>query len=145
MKKLLYVFVSIILVSLLTNCNADARGKNEGIQFFKGDVKEMFAKAEQENKLIFVDVYASWCGPCKLLKKKTFPDKEVGTYFNNKFVNMTFDGEKGEGIAIAKKYNVKAYPTLLVIDSKGNVVATTLGYMTPEKLLEFGKSVSTKK
>lgn len=145
MKKLLFVFTSIILLALTTNCSAVAPGKDEGIQFFKGTVQEMLEKAEQENKLIFIDVYASWCGPCKLLKKKTFPDKAVGDYFNDTFINVTYDAEKGEGIAIAEKYKVTAYPTLLIIDSKGNVVSSILGYMTPEKLLEFGKSVSAKK
>lgn len=52
-----------------------------GIQFFEGSYAVALAKAKAENKLLFVDIYASWCGPCKRLKATTFRDPEVGAYF----------------------------------------------------------------
>jgi uncharacterized protein YyaL (SSP411 family) len=59
-------------------------------------------KAKKENKLIFVDAYASWCGPCKLMVKNIFPLKTVGDYYNSHFINAKIDMEKGEGIELAK-------------------------------------------
>jgi len=144
MKKLLFVLLGIVLINFAVGCNTQAAEKGDGIKFYKGSWKEVAQKADKENKLIFVDIYATWCGPCKLLKKKTFPDKEVGAYFNSKFINTTFDGEKGDGITLAERYKIKGYPTLLILDSKGNVVAQTAGYMSPEALIRFGKSVEGK-
>ena len=56
----------------------------EGIQFHKGTWAEALALAKKDNKFIFLDVYASWCGPCKQLKKRTFSNDKVGTYFNER-------------------------------------------------------------
>ncbi len=144
MKKLLFVLLGIVLINFAVGCNTQAAEKGDGIQFYKGNWKEVAQKAADENKLIFIDIYATWCGPCKLLKRKTFPNEEVGTYFNSKFVNATFDGEAGDGITLAEKYQIQGYPTLLILDSKGNVVAQTAGYMSPKALIEFGKSAEGK-
>lgn len=112
----------------------------EGVQFYEASWNDILIKADKENKLIFVDIHASWCSPCKMLKKHTFPDKEVGKFFNKNFINASFDGEEGDGIELVEKYNVQAYPTLLILDKKGNVVAQTMGFMQSDYLIRFGES-----
>lgn len=112
---------------------------SHGIQFIEADWNKALEQAKKENKLIFLDAYASWCGPCKLLKKKTFPDKEAGDFFNKNFINVAVDMEKGEGPALGAKYQVTAYPTLIITDTEGNLVAYTRGYISPRQLIEFGK------
>lgn len=74
----------------------------DGIKFGKQSFAKTLEQAKKENKLIFLDAFASWCGPCKLLDKNVFPKKEVGDYFNANFLNLHIDMEKGEGIEIAK-------------------------------------------
>jgi len=96
--------------------------------------------AKKENKLIFLDVYATWCGPCKKLKSKTFSDKEVGDFYNQTFINVALDGEKGEGLELARKYGVRGYPTLLFIDANGKVVSGTSGYHNPSEFIALGKA-----
>ena len=66
----------------------------------------------------------------------TFKEEIVGKYFNEKFISIKIDMEKGEGIDLMKKYEVKAFPTLFVLDAKGNVVKRMMGAMDSKKLLE---------
>lgn len=108
-----------------------------GIQFHRGTWDEALQLAKKENKLIFLDVYATWCGPCKKLKKTTFSDKEVGKLFNNTFINVSLDAEQGEGGVLAQKYQIEAYPTLLFIDAEGKVVKGASGYRNPKELIEL--------
>ncbi|UEQ78388.1 thioredoxin family protein [Chryseobacterium arthrosphaerae] len=111
----------------------------QGIKFEDGNFASILAKAKKENKLIFVDAYASWCGPCKLMVKNIFPLQSVGDYYNAHFINAKIDMEKGEGIDLAKKYNVKAFPTYLFIDGNGEAVHRTLGYVEEKDFIQFAK------
>lgn len=111
----------------------------QGIQFIEDNWNKALEEAKKENKLIFLDAYASWCGPCKLLKRKTFPDKTAGDFFNKNFINVAVDMEKGDGPALGAKYRVTAYPTLIITDTNGNIVTYTQGYISPKQLIEFGK------
>lgn len=129
MKKLL-------LIALLMMCSwfAGANDK-DGILFAQGSWKEITAKAKREGKMIFIDCYTSWCGPCKRLSAEVFPLKNVAEVFNKDFINYKVDMEKGEGIDLQRKFHVGAYPTLLWVDHKGNVVHRIVGFVKPEKLL----------
>ena len=130
MKKIipfLFLLISTMLFS------------QDGIKFGKQSFAQTLEQAKKENKLIFLDAFASWCGPCKLLDKNVFPKKEVGDYFNANFLNLHIDMEKGEGIEIAKKYSIYSYPTLLFIDGDGKVVYKAAGYMSPQELISIAK------
>ncbi len=111
----------------------------KGIQFHEGSWAEVLEAARTQQRIIFVDAYAEWCGPCKAMARNTFPNAEVGAYYNAHFINYQFDMEKGEGIAFAEKYQVNAYPTLLYIDYRGEVVHQALGYRDPGQLIAAGK------
>lgn len=100
---------------------------------------DVLAQAQKENKIIFIDAYASWCGPCKLMAKNIFPQPEVGDFYNANFINTKYDMEKGEGIALAKKYGVKAYPTYLFINADGELLYTGTGYYAAKDFIEIGK------
>jgi thiol-disulfide isomerase/thioredoxin len=108
----------------------------QGIEFEHGTFAEALAKAKSENKMVFMDCYTSWCGPCKMLAKNVFPQKEVGDVFNKQFVNFKIDCEKGEGPEIAKKYGVNAYPTMLFLDGEGKVVHKIVGGTSVEGIIE---------
>ncbi|ALR30830.1 thiol:disulfide interchange protein [Chryseobacterium sp. IHB B 17019] len=111
----------------------------QGIKFEDTNFTTILAKAKKENKLVFIDAYTTWCGPCKLMVKNVFPQKAVGDYYNAHFVNAKIDMEKGEGIEIAKKYNVKAFPTYLFVDGNGEIVHRTLGYVEENDFIQFAK------
>ena len=97
--------------------------------------EEALAAAKKENKLVFVDFFTTWCGPCKMMSNKVFPQKEVGDFMNAKFIPLKLDAEK-EGAALAKQYGVKAYPTYVVMDGDGKEVAKFSGYMDGPKFIE---------
>jgi len=109
----------------------------QGIKFEEGNFRSILAKAKKENKLVFIDAYAVWCGPCKLMVKNIFPLKPVGDYYNANFVNAKIDMEKGEGIDLAKKYNVKVFPTYLFINGDGEEVHRTIGYVEEKDFIQF--------
>lgn len=117
-------------------------GFGQGMTFETGNWASILKKAKKEKKLIYLDAYTSWCGPCKMMKKNVFPDATVGEYFNVHFVNAQIDMEKGEGPGLAQKYNVRAYPSHLFIDSNGNLVHMGLGYRDPSGFIELGQQAN---
>jgi thiol-disulfide isomerase/thioredoxin len=111
-----------------------------GIQFFEGSWADAVAKAKKEHKLIFVDAYAVWCGPCQRMAKEVFTLPEVGTFYNKNFINVKFDMEKGEGSKFAQKYQVSSYPTLLFIDETETVVNVAKGSRPADQFVALGKA-----
>lgn len=146
MKNILYIaFTAITLVVVYAFANPKVDFKSDttdGIQFYKGTWEEAVQLAKKENKLIFLDVYATWCGPCKQLKKNTFSNTEVGTFYNQHFVNVALDGEQGEGKISMQKYGLSSFPSLLFIDNNGKVVGQTSGYHNPDQFIELGQKFS---
>ncbi|MGI9580424.1 thioredoxin family protein [Chryseobacterium sp. RRHN12] len=126
-------------IAILSSIFIGALAWAQGIKFEEGNFASILAKAKNEKKLVFIDAYASWCGPCKLMVKNIFPLQSVGDYYNSHFINAKIDMEKGEGIELAKKYNVKAFPTYLFIDGNGEAVHRTLGYVEEKDFIQFAK------
>lgn len=117
-----------------------AFAQTEGIQFFEGSFAEALLTAKSNNKLLFVDCYAVWCGPCKWMEKNVFPTAEAGKFFNEHFVCYQLDMEKGIGPDVAKRFGVTAYPTYLFIDGNGKVVHRATSSMPAEDFIALGKT-----
>ena len=73
-----------------------------------------------------------------LLKLKTFPNKDAGQFFNANFVNLSFNREKGEGLQLFQAYRLKAFPTLIILDSDGKPLLAAERYMDAKTLIAFG-------
>lgn len=111
-----------------------------GINFFHGTWKEALAVAQEENKLIFLDAYAAWCGPCKMMARTTFKEKEVGEFFNANFINVKMDMEKHpEGPRLSNQLYLTAYPTMYFLNYSEKPIYKTLGYLKANKLIAEGK------
>jgi thioredoxin-related protein len=130
MKHLLFILSIAFLPFFLTA---------QGVSFEHSEWKTILEKAKSENKIIFMDAFTVWCGPCKMMSNQTFPNKEVGDFYNKNFVSVKMDMEKGEGVDLARKYKVNLYPTLLYIDGDGEIVHRTAGFMWPKEFIELGK------
>lgn len=112
----------------------------KGISFKKDAWNEILKQAKVEKKIIFVDAYASWCGPCKMMSANVFTNEEVGGFFNRNFINAKIDMEVGEGIDLASRYEVTAYPTLLFINSEGKLLHKAIGYQEAADFMTTGRN-----
>lgn len=119
--------MKIILLGGLLLWGLLSVAQDRSVAFKDISFQEALAKAKQSNKLLFVDCYTSWCGPCKMLAKEVFTNNEVADYFNERFVALKVDCEKGEGPKLREQFGVSSYPTLLFIDGEGKVVNKIMG------------------
>ena len=112
----------------------------QGMDFFHGTWDEALQEAQKEGKLIFVDSYTKWCGPCRRMQKNIFPTKKAGDFYNKHFINVKMDMETQEGMKFGITYPVGAYPTFFYISPKGKVVFTKKGGRDIERFIEMGKN-----
>ncbi len=127
--------IAPIAICLLLLIAGACRAQEAGIRFQTLTWENTLKQAQQTRKMIFLDCYTSWCGPCKMLARTTFKNDTVATLFNDKFVCIQMDMEKGEGPALAKRYAVNAYPTLLFLTPDGTLKHSVVGFMNAQKLL----------
>ncbi len=99
----------------------------QGIHFDSISVKEALEKAQKERKMVFVDMWATWCVPCKMLAETLFSQKEVGEYMNSRFICVKCDIDTQEGKILKKRYGVNRVPTLLILQPDGEVRCFMLG------------------
>lgn len=112
----------------------------QGIDFQHKPYAEVLAMAKEQNKLIFVDVFTTWCGPCRHMAQEIFPQKEVGDFYNANFLNMQIDAENTEdGQMIAKNFNVTAFPTFLFINGDGELTYRFMGSKMADKFIDEGR------
>ena len=134
MKRVLYSLL-LCMATVMAHAQTD-----EGIKFFDGTYEEALVKAKAENKLLFLDCYADWCGPCFKMAKEIFTLKEVGEYFNAHFISLKCNMEKNEaGKALRKRFDVQSYPTLLFVSPEGFVTGRRRGFTGTDSLLAFAR------
>jgi thioredoxin-related protein len=112
---------------------------NSQVKFQTLSFEEGLAQAEQQHKMIFIDVFAVWCGPCKMLDRDVFPNKELGNYLNAHFINLKIDGDKPENREIREFFEVDAYPTLLFIDPVSGNIRKIRGFADANEVLKEAK------
>ena len=132
MNRLILGFIIIIFLPAI--------GISQGIEFMHDPTwEELVAKAKEEKKVIFIDAYTVWCGPCKRMSKNVFTDQEIGDFYNKNFINVKFDMEKSAGRVFGSKYPVSGYPTLYFIDYSEEIVLKEMGAKSIPAFLELGK------
>ena len=108
----------------------------QGVAFSEASFDEAVAEAQRDGKLVFVDAYAVWCGPCRRMSSDVFPRADVGAFFNEHFVSLKIDMEQAPGRAFGKRFPVSSYPTLMFIDGAGELVQRVVGAQGPEQLIK---------
>ncbi len=92
-------------------------------------------KASDQMLMVFVDVYATWCGPCKLMDKEVYTDPTVAAYMNSNFVNVRMDGETDYGRKYAAEQKLEGYPSMFIFSSDGESVSKVIGFTPAEELV----------
>lgn len=148
MKKILYITLVFGLVTL-----------NSLAQEIKWvSLNEAIELQKKTPKKIMMDVYTNWCGPCKMLEKNTFQNKDVAAYINEHYYAVKFNGEGNDVIRYSDKdfsnpnYNpakantrnsphqlarylqINAYPTIVFFDESAAIIAPIPGYKTPSQI-----------
>jgi thioredoxin-related protein len=145
---------SVLIVSLccllLVACNSSsytyspkskAAAKKSLVQFKEDPLlSSTFEEAEESGKYVFIDFYTDYCPPCKVMDKEVFSNPDLAAYLNDHFINVKINAGKQKGANLASLYNVKAFPTLIFTDFKGNMImkkeggtsVSTLKYMAEE-------------
>ena len=147
MKRIILYIALCLAIPLtgITKGKPTAKKPITEIHFIQDAWSEALKQAAAQHKYIFVDAYAVWCGPCKMLRETTFKDAKVAEFFNQNFVNISIDMEKGVGPQLQQQWHLEAYPTMIIFNSAGKPVLGTVGYIKAGELLKFGKQGLAKK
>jgi thiol-disulfide isomerase/thioredoxin len=140
MKMQIKQFLNLLIVLCLLNFHLPA----QGIIWQKGNFESILNKAKAEKKLVYVDIFTTWCGPCKQMDAEVFTNSEVGKTFNENFVCYKIDGEKGEGKDLVEYFELESYPTSMFLDAEWNVVLKLEGFRPKERLLEAADKVKVR-
>ncbi|MDG1333922.1 MAG: thioredoxin family protein [Crocinitomicaceae bacterium] len=132
-KKIIYAF-AIITISIQTSLA-------EGIIFQDLTLKQGLEKAKKENKKVFIDVYATWCGPCKYLSKNIFIDDDLGAFMNEHFISLKIDGEKGDGPELMSDFDLSSYPTMLFLNQEMDLLKKIVGAVGADEIETAGNAV----
>lgn len=138
MKRLQFLMIGFMAML----CALPGQAQDQGIQFHHGNWNSALASAEKEDKLIFVDCFTDWCGPCKWMAANVMTDPALGKFFNDNFINVGMDMEKGEGPDLAKKYKINFFPTLLFLNAKVELVHKVVGVRQIPDFLKMGQTVA---
>lgn len=104
------------------------------------EMREAQQRASDQQLMMFVDVYATWCGPCKLMDQQVYTDHTVADYMNANFVNVRLDGESEYGRIYATEQRLEGYPSMFIFSREGEPVSKVIGFTPPEELVQSLKS-----
>ncbi|MBT8245585.1 MAG: thioredoxin fold domain-containing protein [Winogradskyella sp.] len=147
MKK---IIISVFVLLLAINVSAQ---EINWVTF-----EEAVALQKKNPKKIMMDVYTNWCGPCKMLDRNTFKNKDVVAYVNKNFYAVKFNGEGNDEVTYKENtfknpgydptklnrrnsahefvrfFQIRAYPTIAFFDEELKLIAPITGYQRPQQL-----------
>ncbi len=99
------------------------------------DIETSTETAKAQKKMMLVDVYTTWCGPCKRMDAETYSDPRVKRFIKEHFIAVKVDAEDNQGREFCEKNNVHSYPTLLIFDEAGTTIDRFSGFVSVRELL----------
>jgi thioredoxin-related protein len=151
MNNIKKIFSLCLLFAFVTSYAQEQSAINWASGLTWQQVKE---KAKKENKYIFIDAFATWCGPCKKMDKEIYPNDTIGSYFNEKFISIKVQMDQTEkdnafvkswyedAEAINKQYRVQGYPTLIFLSPEGTLINQVLGYQSVNDLIAAAQTAT---
>lgn len=129
------IIISAAIFMLIAFCSK----AQEGVSFEELDWIEALEKANEENKLVFLEAYVNWSQPCTMLEKFALQDEGVGAFYNENFINIRMDMEAFPGVELAEIYEIYAFPYLLFVRPDGEVVHRGCGVLDAKEMIALGK------
>lgn len=131
MKKILIVLPALLLASFVWGQTS----------FMTGSLDAVRKEAIRQEKLVFIDIYTTWCNPCKQMDRDVFSRRDVEEFMQRHFVCARYDGEQPTGAALSQRYDVDAVPTFLIFDTRGELLARTSGARTAREFLRDMRTI----
>ncbi len=134
MKRYIFVLIGLMLSATgFTHVKYD-EAKSWNI-FTEDEYALALKRSKAENKLVFIDFYATWCSPCKWMEETTLSDKRVVKILNEKYITIKVDIDDFEGFEIKEQFEVQTLPTLIFLNSNGEMIKRFNETMGTEKFL----------
>jgi thiol:disulfide interchange protein len=150
LNKAVYIIIAFVFVLMTSSCRTNkvlsANVKTDMNFVMSTDMDAIIKMAKDQNKLIFMDFYADWCLPCRIMDDEVFSDPEIQDYLDEHYISVKVEADKGEGYMLATRYLVEGYPTLLFLDDNGKELTRKLGAAFHRELYELSnEALSFKK
>lgn len=134
--KMLKMKSFILSLLILTGIAQSSYATDVRVDFTKEKINDALSRASAEGKLVFVDFYATWCMPCKWMDKTTFTNPEVVGALSESFIPIKVNIDDAQGFELKNKYDINVLPTMLILNSKGQLVERIEQTMSPEDLVK---------
>lgn len=126
---------NFVLCILFLLCCCSLKAQHREIAFEHTTLQEALKKATTENKILFVDCYTDYCGPCKAMAATVFKTDSVADFFNKTLVSLKLNMLSEDGKKYANVYKVGAYPTFLLLDGTGKEIYKFVGGQSADKFM----------
>lgn len=126
LKRVIFAAIAALTLSVAST--------SAQVKFHTGSTDDLYKMAKESDKLVFVDLYADWCPPCKAMEKNVFSREDIGDFMSKYFVSAKYSVDDTIGKEFSKKYNVRSIPTYLIFNESGELIGQMTGGMSPEDL-----------
>jgi len=146
MKRIMLLLILALPFTLL-NCNGSKKAvdsvistSKKGVDFVSSKtLTKVLEEAQSDGKIVFLDMYTTWCAPCKIMDEEVYTDPDVEALLDDKMISYKVDAEKGNGPDLTVIYNVQVYPTLIFLDERGRELVRSDGALSTTGFLELAQ------
>lgn len=121
---------ALMLLLLLGAASAGAQ-----VRFSTRSTDAVRRMAIEQQKLVFIDLYATWCPPCQMMEREVFSRSDVGEFMASRFVCAKYDVDKKTGRELLKRYGSRSVPLYLVFDTEGELLGRIRGAAPAEEFM----------
>ena len=135
MKKVILSFLMLYAVGVV----------QAQVKFEDKSTDALREMAIKQQKLVFIDLYATWCPPCRMMEREVFSRKDVGDFMAKYFVAAKYDVDKTTGRELMQRYGEGAIPLYLVFDTKGELLGRIQGGAAAETFMNNLRTIIGRK